>query len=176
MTLRRFLLGAAAVLVAAGIWMLLASDLAPPSATTPAAAELPADATPFTVTHVFDGDTLEARRGDAEPVRIRLIGIDTPEGTPAPECGADAARDRLRELLPEGSTVWAATDREETDRYGRLLRYAWNADEVFVNGTLVREGHASALRVEPNTTHAAAFAESESLARRDGAGQWGACG
>lgn len=142
----------------------------------------PADAAAFTVEYVFDGDTIEARQQDgtdlaetSEPVRIRLIGVDTPEGRPDPECGADAARDRLRALLPEGSTVWAAPDREARDRYDRLLLYLWDDSGAFVNDTLVREGHAEALRIEPNTAHAELFAASERTARAEGAGQWGAC-
>src|SRR5690349_9810175 len=58
----------------------------------------PAGAFPLIVRYVFDGDTIEAQAQQpndivttTEPVRIRLIGIDTPEGTPTPECWADEA-------------------------------------------------------------------------------------
>lgn len=143
----------------------------------------PDEAFPLTVTYVFDGDTIEARAmsaneviGTTDPVRIRLIGIDTPEGTPSPECWADEARTHLATILPEGSTVWAAADTEPRDRYDRALLYLWTDDGRFVNLELVEAGDAEALRVPPNTAHADLFASAQAEARASGAGQWGACG
>ncbi len=142
----------------------------------------PADAFPLRVEYVYDGDTLRAEpisrdtpfpRGVA--VRVRLIGIDTPEGAPTAECGADEARDRLRALLPEGSTAWAAADRDLRDRYGRALLYLWTDDDVFVNHALVAAGDAVAIRVGRNDTHFALLSLAAADAQREGRGQWGAC-
>lgn len=137
----------------------------------------PGDAVALTVTYVFDGDTIEA----ADPAtdartRVRLIGIDTPEGTPVPDCWADEARAHLGELLPEGSTVWTAPDVESLDRYDRSLRYLWTDDGRFVNYELVAAGDAEALRIAPNTAHAELFAAAQAEAEASRAGQWGACG
>ena len=70
----------------------------------------PADAFPMTVGYVFDGDTIELQHDapneavtTTAPIRVRLIGVDTPEGTPAPECWADEARAHLAALAPEGA-------------------------------------------------------------------------
>ena len=143
----------------------------------------PADAFPLTVTYVLDGDTIEARTDapndivpTTEPVRVRLIGIDTPEGTPSPECWAEDARDHLRALLPEGSTVWATADVERRDRYDRALLYLWTDDDRFVNHELVAAGDAEAMLVEPNGAHFALFTAAEASARAAAIGQWGACG
>ncbi len=143
----------------------------------------PDDAFALTVTYVFDGDTIEAHVvtpnevvSTTEPVRVRLIGIDTPEGTPSPECWADEARVRLETLLPEGSTVWASPDVEPRDRYDRALLYLWTEDGRFVNHELVAGGDAEALRVPPNTAHADLFTAAQAAAQASGAGQWGACG
>lgn len=143
----------------------------------------PDDAFALTVTYVFDGDTIEARVvtpnevvGTTDPVRVRLIGIDTPEGTPSPECWADEARVRLATMLPEGSTVWAAPDVELRDRYDRALLYLWTEDGRFVNHELVAGGDAEALRVPPNTAHADLFTTAQAEAEASGAGQWGVCG
>lgn len=136
----------------------------------------PDDADDLTVTYVFDGDTIEvADPSTDERVRVRLIGIDTPEGTPAPECWADEARAHLAALLPEGATVWAAPDAELHDRYGRDLRYLWTDDGRFVNYELVAAGDAEALRIAPNTAHAELFASAQAEAEASRAGQWGAC-
>lgn len=178
----RAVIAAAAVVLLIVVGWTVAQRLAPDGSPTPPAVPRSADAFPLTVDHVFDGDTIAATAhtpndlvpGSA-PIRIRLIGIDAPEGTPEPECGADAARARLAALLPEGSTVWAALDQEPYDRYERLLAYLWTDDGEFVNLALVAEGDAVALRVEPDTTHHALFDAAESAARTAGLGQWSAC-
>jgi micrococcal nuclease len=142
----------------------------------------PTDAFPLTVTHVYDGDTIEAQVQSANdivttesPIRIRLIGIDTPEGTPSPECWADEARVHLTQLLPEGSTVWAAPDIDTWDDYDRRLFYLWTGDGRFVNHDLVAAGDAEALRVWPNVEHEGLLAGAQAQAEASGAGRWGAC-
>lgn len=160
------------LLVLAGLWV--AWSAAPEPAGVPENAGVPEDAVAYTVERVVDGDTLVARGPDGE-VRVRLIGIDTPEARPEPECGADAATARLRELAPDGSRVWATADREPVDRYDRALRYLWTPDGVFVNETLVAEGHAETLRIPPNTRYATRFADAQRTAEADGLGRWGSC-
>lgn len=135
----------------------------------------PDDADDLTVTYVYDGDTIEVQDAAGQRIRVRLIGIDTPEGTPTPDCWADEARAHLAELLPEGSKVWAAPDTELHDRYGRALLYLWTVDRRFVNYELVAAGDAEALRVAPNTAHAELFAAAQAEAEASRAGQWGAC-
>jgi endonuclease YncB( thermonuclease family) len=142
----------------------------------------PGDAFPLTVGHVFDGDTIEAQMQvpndvvtTSRPIRIRLIGIDTPEGTPTPECWAEEARDHLRRLLPEGSTVWAAPDVDSWDRYDRRLFNLWTGDGRFVNHELVAAGDAEAMSVRPNVAFEDLLAGAQSRAEASGAGQWGAC-
>lgn len=93
-----------------------------------------------TVTRVVDGDTLHVDvRG--RDVTVRLIGIDTPEVSPA-ECGADQAT-RLLEELADGRRVRLVGDpsQDERDRYGRRLAYVL-ADGVDVGEVLVRRGWA----------------------------------
>ena len=66
--------------------------------------EIPDDATEATVLEVVDGDTLSVAI-DGDPVRVRLIGVDTPE-TVDPDrpvgCFGPEASDRTKEMLPEG--------------------------------------------------------------------------
>ena len=74
-------------------------------------------------------------------LKTRLDGIDTPElnaPDPAVRERARAARDRLRELCPDG-TVTVMGDRG-LEKYGRTLaRVAVDAGDVA--DVLVREGH-----------------------------------
>ena len=171
------------LLIAVVVWLRFSSGevgaSTPPSAETPSR---PDDAFALTVRYVFDGDTIEAQTqlpndivGTSDPVRIRLIGIDTPEGTPTPECWADEARTRLSELLPEGATAWAAPDAETHDRYGRLLLNLWTDDGRFVNHELVSAGDAVAIRVEPNVAFYDVLSAAQAQAEASGAGQWGSC-
>ncbi len=163
------------------VWLGMPRASSPvPTAETPP--PRPGDAFALTVASVWDGDTLRATvdtPNDLVPttdeVRIRLIGIDTPELTPGEECGAIEARDALRALLPDGSTVWAAPDLDPVDGYGRLLLYLWTDDGRFVNYELVATGAAEAIRVAPNDAHFELLSDAEASARAAGAGQWATC-
>jgi micrococcal nuclease len=155
-----------------------------PASTGPSAPDIPRppDAFALTVTHVVDGDTIEARVQSANdvvtttsPVRIRLIGIDSPEGTPSVQCWADEARAHLAQLAPEGSRVWAAPDTDGWDDYDRRLLYLWTDDGRFINHELVAAGDAQAMRVWPNVAHAELLAGAQARAEASGAGQWGGC-
>lgn len=127
------------------------------------------------VARIVDGDTLVVAGG----VRVRLIGIDTPE-TKDPrrgvQCfGAEAAR-RLGELTPPGSAVRLVHDVERTDRYGRTLAYLYRLpDGLFVNAALVRDGFATVATYPPNVAFAEQFVALQRQAREEGAGLWGAC-
>jgi micrococcal nuclease len=127
------------------------------------------------VTRVVDGDTLIARVG-AEDVRVRLIGIDTPE-TVAPnqpvECYGPPASAFTRRRL-EGRDVELEFDVERLDRYGRTLAYVWLGGELF-NETLVREGYALVTTFPPDVRYVDRFVAAQRAAREQHLGLWGAC-
>jgi len=77
---------------------------------------------------------------DGAVYTVRYIGIDCPEMDQ--QFGGEAAE--ANRQLVEGQTLLLEKDVSETDRYGRLLRYAYLADGAFVNAELVRAGYASA--------------------------------
>lgn len=178
-----------AVGIALVLWIVPGQGTAccgPPGVESPPASDIPprpADAVPLTVASVWDGDTIRAAAQGpnaivpvAEEIRIRLIGVDTPELSPDEQCWAVQARDELRALLPEGSTVWAAPDADPRDRYDRWLLYLWTDDGRFVNYELVAAGAAEAVLFEPNGAHFALFESAEEYAYTWGVGRWGACG
>jgi len=142
----------------------------------------PGTAFALTVTYVYDGDTIQARVVEpddtvttADPIRIRLIGVDAPEGTPIAECWAEEARSHLAALLPEGSRVWAAPDAETRDDFDRRLFNLWTDDGRFVNLELVKAGDAEAMRVWPNVAFHSLLAGAQAEAEASGAGRWSAC-
>lgn len=140
-----------------------------------AAGTVPTAAT-GTVVFVYDGDTALARIGTST-IRVRYIGIDTPErdydNPKAGDCYAEEAAQANRELV-QGREVLLVPDREDHDAYGRALRYVY-ADGVLVNEVLVREGYAQTLMVPPNTGMQSVLARAEAEARAATRGLWGAC-
>ncbi|MFZ5639382.1 MAG: thermonuclease family protein [Bacillota bacterium] len=121
-----------------------------------------------TVARVVDGDTFVT--GDR--VRVRLIGVDTPEITkrhePYGQEAAAFARDRL-----EGQRVWLEFDVEKADKYGRTLAYVYLADGTFFNALLLEEGYAQIMTVPPNVKYAEEFLALQREARENNKGLWG---
>ena len=127
------------------------------------------------VERVVDGDTVIVR-ADGEALRVRLLGIDTPE-TVDPDrpvgCFGPEASAYTKHLLT-GRSVTLVYDRELHDRYGRLLAYIYLRGR-FVNAALVELGYARTMSIPPNTAHAGELASLERRAALDGRGLWGAC-
>ncbi len=124
------------------------------------------------VVRVIDGDTIELDDGR----RVRYIGIDTPE-TVHPEkdieCYGPEATARNRELV-EGNTVELQAGEEESDRYGRLLRYV-HVDGRFVNALLVAEGYAHASPFGEERRFRQVFAQLEQYSQLRDRGMWAEC-
>jgi hypothetical protein len=81
---------------------------------------------------------------------VRYIGIDTPEFDQP--CGPEASVANAQ--LVAGQTARMVKDVSETDRFDRLLRYVYVGD-LFVNGELVSQGWAKAVRYPPDVAMAA---------------------
>lgn len=164
--------------------LLCAVLLAGCASSTPAPATaglaVPAGAQEAVVVRLVDGDTVVLRgRGvgplEAEPTRVRVLLIDTPEVHTQQECFGEQAADRAADLLPDGSQVRVQADGDPEDRFGRALLHVWNADGVNVGEALVREGFATVLQLDPNELHLQQFEAAEAAARDAGRGLWSAC-
>jgi endonuclease YncB( thermonuclease family) len=124
------------------------------------------------VSYVYDGDTVKLDDGR----RVRFIGINAPEtghhdmpGQPL----AEAARTSLQKMLETGANVlFLQYGKEPEDHYGRLLAHAFldNGEDVAV--LLLRQGHATALVVPPNSGRADCYRQIEREARIAGRGLW----
>lgn len=136
--------------------------------------DAPASAIPMTITYLVDGDTLSAADANGTELRIRLIGIDTPETYPETECYGPEAAAELARIAPLGATVLVSEDVETEDRYGRALRYLWDADGL-IELRLVQGGFAEAIKVGANDAHWPELSAAEDAARDAGLGMWGAC-
>jgi micrococcal nuclease len=129
------------------------------------------------VERVVDGDTLIVRSASGDRLRVRVIGIDTPEDvkpdTPV-ECWSRQAAAFTHEQL-DGRDVVLTPGRERFDKYGRTLAYVERDDGVELETALLRGGYARTLAIAPNIDRAARYASLEDAARRAGRGLWGAC-
>lgn len=139
-------------------------------------AAIPSGAVGATVRYVHDGDTLYLTIDGTDTERtVRLLGIDTPEIGDDAECYGTAARDRVRELLPEGTRVLVTMDTEALDQYGRTLLHLFLPDGTHVNRLLIDEGLAAAMFFRPNFDYEDEFRTAEARAEADRVGMWGAC-
>jgi micrococcal nuclease len=111
------------------------------------------------VVNVVDGDTIDVML-NGQRVRVRYIGVNTPERDEACYSEASAAN----AALVEGKTVTLVKDQSETDSFGRLLRYIYVGD-TFVNAQLVARGYAEAVLYEPDDAHYNQFLNLERQAR-----------
>lgn len=194
---RRFTLVVAIAIVAfAAYWaittmdssMLLGDDspTATPGVVQPSTTAVPSESPPEgevawparaergTINHVIDGDSLWVQAASGE-IEVRLIGINAPETRPPAQCYGNAARDALREMLPEDSTVWYVYDEDPLDPYGRHLLYLWSADGTFINLELVESGYAEANYYRPNGHYQSELDAAERRAVAANRGQWGQC-
>jgi len=113
---------------------------------------------------VVDGDTIEL-----EGERIRLHGIDAPEGRQI--CAAEGAEYPCVTMatahlvtLTLGKHI--ECDGQERDRYKRLVAVCY-ANGVDLNGALVRAGWAVAYR-----RYSTDYVDEEAEARSEGIGMW----
>ncbi len=121
---------------------------------------------------VIDGDTIDVEL-EGERLRVRYIGVDTPESTISQDCFGEEATQRNAALVSAG-VVQLEKDVSETDRYDRLLRHVW-ADGILVSEALVRDGYARVTTYPPDEKYAERFLAAEEEARNEGAGLWSAC-
>jgi endonuclease YncB( thermonuclease family) len=127
------------------------------------------------VVHVVDGDTIDVLV-NGQVVRVRYIGIDTPEVHSGVEwMGRRASAVNAR--LVAGKRVVLEKDVSETDQYGRALRYVWvrdGSDWTLVNLELLRRGLASVTTYPPDVKYVdALYLDAQRRARAKGVGLWG---
>ena len=127
-----------------------------------------------TVVHVVDGDTLDVQVPGQGKLRVRVVGIDTPERG---ACYFSQATKRAN-LLANGKRVVLHGDRTQAtrDRYGRLLAYVDIGGNVDLGLQLIQDGFGKVyvyggkpfLRVAP-------YRKAQQLAQSTELGLWN-CG
>ena len=121
---------------------------------------------------VVDGDTLIVTNSNGEDVRVRLIGIDTPESVHPDQSkntlDGDIASEYTKSLLEVGQILYLEYDVDQLDVYNRTLAYVWLTNDInlsnienisndMLNAKLVADGYAVAKRYALNTKYATIF-------------------
>ncbi len=143
---------------------------------------------PCKVIKVYDGDTFKCRLKSGEEIRVRLIGVDTPESRVNPKAKRDAERtgfslkhiirlgkkatEFTKKLIPPGTVVYLETDVQIHDRYGRLLAYVYLPDGRMLNEVLLEEGYAKMMTIPPNVKYVERFRKAQRKAILEGRGLW----
>jgi len=120
------------------------------------------------VDYVIDGDTAWIII-DGKKVKVRFIGVDTPERG---EIGYEEASAYTRNLI-DHQMVYLESDVSDKDQYGRLLRYIWLDEpdmydspislsyaiigEHMLNARLLKAGHADVMTYAPNDKYEEVF-------------------
>lgn len=134
----------------------------------------PVTSGPYPVTKVVDGDTVWVQR-DGVKVKLRLIGIDTPE-THDPrkpvQCFGAAAAAQAQSMLA-GHQVLLETDDSQGlfDKYGRELVYIWVDGRLF-NLEMIKAGFAHEYTYDEPYRYQQQFRNAERAAAAAGAGLW----
>ncbi len=129
----------------------------------------------YCVEHVVDGDTVDLDI-DGKRVRVRLIGINTPE-TVDPrrpvECFGKEASNKAKEIL-SGKWVSIESDptQDTTDKYGRKLLYIYTSDGTLFNIQMIREGYAHEYTYRYPYKYQQEFKNAEHDARTEERGLW----
>ncbi len=118
-----------------------------------------------TVERIADGDTITCTQG----IRIRLVGIDTPELDQAPF--GERSRVELEAMLLPGETVQLEYAQQRIDDFGRTLAYLWDGNTM-INEAMVRRGWAVVFIIPPNVRYERRLRDAQSEAERLGAGHW----
>jgi len=133
-----------------------------------------ADSAVVQVARIIRGDTIEVCCVFGDRVKVRYIGIDTPE-THHPMRGVEPygmeAAEANRKLV-DGKTVRLEFDVQQFDKYGSTLAYVYLEDGTFVNAWLVENGYAMVMTIPPNVKHEGLFRKLQREAREARRGLW----
>lgn len=132
---------------------------------------------------ITDGDTyvltpLSSELDLPTSFTVRALNIETPEWTKEKMPYGDKATERVKELIPVGSTVTFYYDHgNKTDKYNRHLGYILTINNQLVQQVLVEEGLAMIRYVfPPGDTLINELKESEKIARTNRLNIWSTTG
>jgi micrococcal nuclease len=125
------------------------------------------------VVHVVDGDTIDVAVDSGRRMRVRLIGVDTPERG---QCFFARATDVTQRLSASRRVVLQGDATQAThDRYGRLLAYVWLPDGHDLGLQLLRAGVARVYVYDRPFVRLAVYDRAEKAAKKSPNSLWKRC-
>lgn len=150
---------------------------------------IPPGAIECKVVTVFDGDTFACTTASQQEVKVRMLGIDTPESSANRKAYRDAERQGVsvdeiirlgkmsaeftKNTLKPGMRVFLEQDVQPVDKYGRMLAYVWLENGRMLNEIIIEEGYAQVLTIPPNVKYQELLLEAQRRARDSKKGLWG---
>lgn len=137
--------------------------------------------TPTKIVKCVDGDTIYVCTDDNTLLKVRLIGVDTPESVHPDESRntiwGTYASDYTKTLLGSYELVYLEFDKEREDQYGRTLAYVWLNEDTsniqnMLNAKLLSDGYAMDKVFQPNSKYADTFSTLRQEAENSGLGLW----
>lgn len=129
----------------------------------------------YAIRKFVDGDTFWIDDSSATGIKIRLIGMDTPESRNVFKkkkhpMGKEVS-DYVETLL-RGKRVRLEMDVQKRDQYGRILAYVFLEDGTHLNAHLLEKGYAWLMTMPPNVKYADTFYRLQVAAREAKLGLW----
>lgn len=128
------------------------------------------------VLRVVDGDTLDVLDDGRGRLRVRVLGINTPETKPPAQCwGAEATEFAEATLLNKRVVLVGDPSQDARDRYGRTLAYVQvDGQDYSVLSVAAGAGRAYVFDRGNPPARAGDIAAAEAAARASSQGLWGA--
>lgn len=147
------------------------------TAWAPPAFSDPAPSPNATVIKVIDGDTITVTSDTRGRLKVRLLGLDSPEvvkpDTPVQCFGPEASQFAHRTLDGQRIALVSDSSQGNTDKYGRTLAFAFLPNGQNFSVESVREGYAHAYVFNHTPSqYADQIAAAEQEARAAGRGLW----
>jgi micrococcal nuclease len=128
------------------------------------------------VVEVVDGDTLVGRFAGGKRVRIRILGIDSPEMRPRERCAVQATKAVRRLALGRSVTLVGDRTQAKRDRFKRLLAYVTLRGGSDLGRRVVSIGYAKVYVFGGRSfLRAGTYRAAERNARSRRLGIWGDC-
>ncbi len=124
-----------------------------------------------TLSRAIDGDTAHFIGQDGSYIKVRFLGIDTPESTYEKEPWGKAASEFTKNILENAETIVIEAEGNIHDTYDRYLAFVW-ADGVLVNLEVVHNGYSNS-KLSASSKYFDAFYDTELEISLTGRRFWG---
>lgn len=129
----------------------------------------------YSIKKFVDGDTFWLENGSPKGIKIRLIGIDTPETRNTrrkkKHSMGKMVADYVQQLL-QNKQVRVELDVRPLDQYGRILAYVYTETDMQLNAHLIEIGYAQLMTVPPNVKFVDTYIKLQQKARETQRGLW----